>query len=210
MAATAEGEDETVTERPNTVLGFLVSAAVAVAALIVAALAALGVAGVMALVITAVGVLTVCIFFLYELHQLPPASVLLAALVVVSDIAFLRALLSYIRERRLLACLPLERVERGPLFEVARLAGVDRLYLAPASRPAAFCFGLMQPKVVITRGLLTRLSPAEQAAVVWHEGHHACNCRRPSTKMSTSPVRSASRSRRWTSRRRACSTGAGR
>jgi Peptidase family M48 len=71
-----------------------------------------------------------------------------------------------------LAALPLLQLE-GELADVARAAGASALYRTPATRPAAFCFGLARPRVVVTDGLLARLSPAEQAAAIWHEAQHA-------------------------------------
>jgi hypothetical protein len=50
-----------------------------------------------------------------------------------------------------------------------------RLFVTPARRPEAFCFGLLRPRIVVTSGLLERLSPDEQAAVIWHEVEHARN-----------------------------------
>src|SRR5581483_11440936 len=46
-------------------------------------------------------------------------------------------------------------------------------YRTPAARPAAFCFGLLRPRIVFTTGLLNRLSEQEQLAALWHEAHHA-------------------------------------
>lgn len=120
-----------------------------------------------------VGAFSACIFFLAELEQVPLSSVVLVALATASAIAFARASIRYLREQRLLRTLPLERIERGPLSELARAAGTVDLFTAPALRPAAFCHGLLRPRVVITAGLLERLGPDEQAAVIWHEAHHA-------------------------------------
>jgi hypothetical protein len=160
-----------VTERPSAVFGWLVASATALALAVGGALAALGLAGVAALAATILGALTACIFFVAELDRIPLSALLLVTLALASAAGCLRTLWAYWRARRLLAALPLEAVE-GPLAQIAAVANV-RLYVTPARRPAAFCFGLLRPRVVITSGLVERLSPDEQAAVVWHEAEHA-------------------------------------
>jgi len=161
-----------VSERPNVILATLVSAACMFAGLLAAGLAGLGGTGVVGLTAMVIGAFSACVYFLAELHRVPLAPLVLVTLAVVSTVAFARAVLGYWRQRRLLAALPLEPLE-GELAEVARAAGAVGLYRTPAQRPAAFCFGLARPQVVVTEGLLARLAPEEQAAAVWHEGQHA-------------------------------------
>ena len=162
-----------MSERPNVILGLLLSAAAIVAVVVAGGLAALGGAAVAGLGATIVGTLSACVFFLAELERVPLSSLVLVALALASAMGFVRSVVGYLREQRLLRELPLERVEQGALVEIAAAAGARRLYLTPARRPAAFCFGLLRPRIVVTSGLLTRLAPDEQTAVVWHEAHHA-------------------------------------
>ncbi len=48
----------------------------------------------------------------------------------------------------------------------------DHLIYLPLATPAAFCFGLLLPRVAITAGLLDRLDDTELIAVLLHERHH--------------------------------------
>jgi len=78
---------------------------------------------------------------------------------------------------------PIARLVRTTLDQIrhARLAnGIARL--APARRrlivtdsekPGAFLLGILQPRIVLTTGLIRKLSPAERRAVVRHEIAHA-------------------------------------
>jgi hypothetical protein len=161
-----------VTERPNAVFASIVAIAGGLTAAIGVALAALGLAGIATLGATIVGALTACVFFLVDLHRIPLSSLVLVILALASVFACARTLWAYHRERRLLSALPLEPLTDGPLAEIARDAGV-RLEVTPARLPVAFCFGLLNPRIVVTSGVLDRLSGAEQAAVVWHEAEHA-------------------------------------
>lgn len=161
-----------MSERPNVILATLVVAASLFAGLLGAGLAGLGGTGVARLAAMVIGAFSACVYFLAELHRVPLAPLVLVALAVVSAGAFGRAALGYWRQRRLLAALPLEPLD-GELAELARAAGAGTLYRTPAQRPAAFCFGLAHPRVVVTEGLLARLNAEEQAAAVWHEAQHA-------------------------------------
>ena len=144
----------------------------ALTGLFVTGLAGLGGSGLLGLTTIVVGAFSACIYFLADLQRVPVTSLLLVALAVLSLIGFVRAAAGYWRQCRLLAVLPLEPLE-GELAAVARAAGATAIYRTPARRPAAFCFGLAAPRVVVTAGLLERLSPEEQAAAVWHEAQHA-------------------------------------
>jgi len=163
-----------MTERPNTVLASLVGAAVALMLAIGSALAALGLSGVVALAATTIGAFTACVFFVTELDRVPLSALVLIVVALASAAGFLRTLWLYRRERRLLGALPLEPLDVPALAQIAAGAGTA-IYVTPAQRPAAFCFGLWRPRVVVTSGLLQRLDSAEQAAVVWHELEHARN-----------------------------------
>jgi len=161
-----------VSERPNAVFGSIVAIAAGLTAAVGAALATLGLTAIGTLAATIVGALTACVFFLAELHRIPLSSLVLVVLALASIAACARTLWAYHRERDLLNALPLEPLDDGPLAAIARAAGV-RLEVTPARRPGAFCFGLLRTRIVVTTGLLERLSGAEQAAVVWHEAEHA-------------------------------------
>ncbi len=60
--------------------------------------------------------------------------------------------------------------------QLARLAGDlglrRRLDLVDCPTPEAFCYGLLNPRVCLTTGLLNLLSLAEVEAVLRHERHH--------------------------------------
>ena len=160
-----------MSERPNAVFGSLVFAAGALTLTIAVALAALGLAGAAGLAATIIGALTACVFFLAELDRIPLSALVLVILALASAAGFVRTLWAYWRERRLLAALPLSRSTEATLMRMAKNVGVT-LHVTPARRPAAFCFGLLRPRVVVTSGLLERLSADETAAVFWHEVEH--------------------------------------
>src|SRR5712692_5109989 len=161
-----------MSERPTAVFGLLVASATALTLAVAGALAALGIASAAALGATIVGALAACIFFVAALDRVPVSALLLVVLALASIGAFIRTLWTYRRERHLLTVIPLEVSSDSALTQVADAAGVT-VHVTPARRPAAFCFGLLRPRVVVTSGLLERLSPEEQAAVVWHEAEHA-------------------------------------
>jgi len=160
-----------MSERPNAVFGSLVVAAAALSLTIAGALVALGVAGVAALAATIIGALTACVFFLADLDRIPLSALVLVILALASAAGFVRTLWTYRRERRLLAGLPLSPSTDATLTRIADNVGVT-VQVTPARRPAAFCFGLLSPRVVVTSGLLERLSADEKAAVLWHEAEH--------------------------------------
>jgi hypothetical protein len=162
-----------MSERPGVVLGALLTLAASCALALVVALVELGGDGLVALASTVLGAFSACLFFLAELQQVPLAALTLVTLVLASLGAFGRALVGSVRQQRLLGSLPLERVRDQRLLRVARAAGLEELWVTSARRPAAFCFGLLHPRVVVTRGLLDRLQPDEQEAAIWHEAQHA-------------------------------------
>jgi Zn-dependent protease with chaperone function len=55
---------------------------------------------------------------------------------------------------------------------VRRLPGGGTAWILPSGQAAAYCGGLRHPQVVVTSGLLSLLSPAEQDAVLAHEAAH--------------------------------------
>lgn len=161
-----------MTERPNVLLAALLVIAGLFTTILAGALLFLGTTGGVELVAMVVGSFSACIYFLAALRSVPITALIVVVLTVLSAGAFLRGTLTYARQRRLLKSLPLEPIG-GELASVALAAGTSGVYRTPARRPAAFCFGLRKPYVVVTQGLLDQLDPDEQAAAVWHEAHHA-------------------------------------
>ena len=161
-----------MSERPNVLLASLFGAATVLAGVFAVGLTGLGGSGLLGLTAIVIGAFSACVYFLGDLQRVPLTSLLLVALALLSFAGFVRAMLAYWRERRLLAALPLEPLD-GELAAVARAAGATAIYRTPGQRSAAFCFGLQEPRLVVTDGLLERLSFEEQCAAVWHEAQHA-------------------------------------
>ena len=162
-----------MSERPNLLFSGLVGIAGFVSTLLVVGLSALGGGGIASLILTLIGAFSACVFFLAQLRAIPLASLALVAVTLATLVSLLRAIVRYRRQQRLLRALQLEPITKGQLAALAHAAGTDQLYVARARRPAAFCVGILRPRVVVTAGLLERLTPEEQAAVVWHEAQHA-------------------------------------
>lgn len=163
-----------MSERPNVVLGALLTGAGIVASLVAAGLLVLSEAGAQTIGATLVGALSACIFFLFGLEHIPFSSLAIVFFAAASGVGLARALRAYRRERRLLAALPLTPIVTGPLHESTARAGIG-LFALHSSRPAAFCAGLLRPRLVVSTGLLERLDAEEQQAVVYHELAHARN-----------------------------------
>lgn len=161
-----------MSERPNVVLGALFALAATVGALVAGGLLVLGSEGAATTGATLVSALSACVFFLLGLEQIPLSSLAIVVFSLASLAGLVRTLRAYRRERRLLLALALEPIEDSPLSEHAARHGV-RLYALRSNRAGAFCFGLRRPNVVVTTGLLERLDPDEQEAVLIHELAHA-------------------------------------
>jgi len=162
-----------MSERPGIVFGSLLAIAATLSTLLLIGLDTLGASGLASILITLLGAFSACVFFLVQLRAVPLESLALVALTSLSAVALLRALLRFRRQQRLLVGIPLERIEVSALVRPAQASGASDLYLAHATRPAAFCVGLLHPRLVVTSGLLNRLTADEQAAVIWHETQHA-------------------------------------
>lgn len=162
-----------MSERPGILFASLIATAGFVSVLLLAGLAALGGGGIANLMLTLIGAFSACVFFLTQLRGVPIASLALVAISLVSLSGLLRAIIRFWREQLLLRELQLEPITDGHLAVVAQKVGARRLCLARARRPAAFCVGVLRPRIVVTAGLLESLTPEEQAAVVWHEAQHA-------------------------------------
>ena len=100
--------------------------------------------------------------------DLRPARVLLVVLAIFDVVLLSRVAFSLARgvraQRRFIARLPL----RGE-----REAGGRRVTVVAGARAMAFCGGLLRPRIYLSEGALARLRPAELAAIVAHEAHHA-------------------------------------
>jgi len=153
------------------VLGALLAVAAVPTGLLASGLLALGGHGIADLAATVVHAFSACIFFLIEFRHVPLTSSIALVLAGASMLAFARTLRTFFVHDRLLRSLPLKPLD-GPHAHASRAADVD-VFVTPANRPAAFCFGLFKPRVVVTEGLLARLDDEEQAAAVYHELHHA-------------------------------------
>ena len=122
---------------------------------------------------TAVSAISMCAWSLARTRTMPVALVVPLVFGLASLVAFVSTVDRYRRERRVLRSLPLEPFPGDErIDEIVRLTGV-KLFRAPARRPAAFCIGLLRPRVVFTSGLIERLSVEEQEAAFWHEAQHA-------------------------------------
>ncbi|MGH3114783.1 MAG: M56 family metallopeptidase, partial [Gaiellaceae bacterium] len=163
-----------MSERPNVVLAALLGVAGTVAGLVAAGLLVLGEAGLPTIGATVLGAFSACIFFLLGLEHVPFSSLAIVTFALASGAGLLRTIRAYRREHRLLHALPLSPIVKGPLHEQAARAGIG-LFALPSSRPAAFCVGLLRPRLVVSTGLLERLDGEEQKAVVCHELAHARN-----------------------------------
>ena len=163
-----------MSERPSILFACLLAIAGIVSAFLLTGLIALGGGGIARLMLTLIGAFSSCVFFLAQLRAIPLASLALVAVTLATLVSLLRAIVRYRRQQRLLRALQLEPIPpKAQLAAVARAAGIDELFVARARRPAAFCVGILRPRVVVTAGLLERLTHEEQAAVVWHEAQHA-------------------------------------
>lgn len=61
----------------------------------------------------------------------------------------------------------------GTLLELAPPGGSKGFALIETEARFAYCVGLLRPRIVVSRGLLARLTPPELAAVLAHERAHA-------------------------------------
>jgi Zn-dependent protease with chaperone function len=156
-----------VTERPNVLLAALLVVAGGVAYLML-----VGVACLVGIRSRLGGFVSSCVSSLNHGPHFELPEYILLALGAVSALGACRAMARYVLERRELGRLPLLSAFDPRLCELVAQAGLGRAYVTPADRPAAFCFGVLRPKVVLTRGLLDRLDDRQCTAVLLHEAHH--------------------------------------
>jgi Zn-dependent protease with chaperone function len=121
-----------------------------------------GVAGLGALI---AGWASACIFLVRETGRLPPDVLLLVILVTATLIVFAHTALRALLERRTLV-----RLTRSARETV--LCGVP-IRVVPSRRIAAFCAGVLRPRVYLTEGLVRALDVTELEVVVRHEAAHA-------------------------------------
>jgi len=160
-----------MTERSTALFWALVLGALTALAGVVVLAAALA-GHVAAQAARAVAAISDCAMSITDTRSIALATLIPAGFGVASIIGLLRVSAAYRRERRLLRSLPLERLHGGPLEQITRTNGIP-VYRTPAERPAAFCFGLLRPRIVVTSGLIACLTDDELAAAVWHEIQHA-------------------------------------
>lgn len=86
----------------------------------------------------------------------------------------LRTLFLVFRTDRLVRELPKQDCPPDLREAVARTGGSRAVCIA-SDRPLAFCAGILDPQIYLSRGLVEQLRPAELDAVLLHELHH---CRR--------------------------------
>jgi beta-lactamase regulating signal transducer with metallopeptidase domain len=180
-----------MTKRADVLLAVLLGVALIALAGLAAVLVEVGGDGLFGAGAVGVGLVTACHRLAGELVRLPPALVLVVVALAASAAAFLHALARVLREQRTLRALPARAVEETAFRELADPA--IRIEVVPAAAPAAFCTGLLRPRVVVTEGLLERLGRNERRAAVAHELAHAQG-RGP---LKVSLARLASRSLFW-------------
>ncbi|WP_157745371.1 M56 family metallopeptidase [Nocardiopsis gilva] len=102
-------------------------------------------------------------------------AVLAAALLAASTVATARRAFQSRRDDRALraAVRGRSRPADGGLAAVAARHGLaDRVVVVDEPRPYAFTFGMLRPRVAVSRSLLDNLEPGEVAAVLAHEAAH--------------------------------------
>lgn len=161
-----------MSERPNALLGLLLALAVAVLGGVAASLIELAQCDVGGLAMRVVASLSACVVFFHHARSVSLGALVLALVTSASLLALSRELRRVLVEQRLLRRLPLLPAtdEVRAALDIRRC---ERVFVLPGSRPLAFCFGLLRPRVVISVPLLDRLERQEQAAVLWHELAHA-------------------------------------
>lgn len=92
--------------------------------------------------------------------------------------AFVNARLWWRTEQRLRRLLA-QRLDQPPAdlaHAGAAIAFHDMVDVVDDPRPLALCYGLRRPRICISTGLITLLSPTELEAVLLHEHHHRQQC----------------------------------
>ena len=151
--------------RADAVFAALVFVSGCAAGAIGAAFAALGLGGLAGIGALLAGWVSACVLFVLETKRIP-ASVLLVALIGTVTTASLAWTLGRAGwEQRRLA--RLRKTARREVWDGREI------WLVPSTRAAAFCAGLIQPRIYLTTGLVESLEREEIDAVVRHEAAHA-------------------------------------
>lgn len=161
-----------MTERPDALLGALLGLAVVVLAAAGSMLAVLTDCTVGGLAMRVLASLSACVVFFHDVRSVPFGGLVLAVLVLASLAAVVRELGRAHAAHRLLRQLPLDSLDPDLGRGLGRRESV-RVFVVPASRPFAFCAGLLRPRVVVSASLLERLDEQERTAALWHEIAHA-------------------------------------
>lgn len=160
-----------MSEQPNALLTALVAASAAVLTAAVATLLLLADCGVGGFGMRLVASLSACLVVFHRVHSVPLASLVVAGLLALSIVALMQELVRAVREQRRLRRLPL--LPAGANLAATREEANVPLYVLPSTRPVAFCYGLVRPRVVISARLLELLGGEEREAALWHELAHA-------------------------------------
>jgi Zn-dependent protease with chaperone function len=154
-----------VKARADAVFAALVFVSGCAAGAIGAAIAALGLGGLAGIGALLAGWVSACVLFVLETRRIP-TSVLLVALIGTATMTSLAwTLFRAAWEQRRLA--RLRKTARRDIREG------HEVWLVPSTRAAAFCAGLIQPRIYLTHGLIDSLEDDEIRAVVRHEAAHA-------------------------------------
>jgi Zn-dependent protease with chaperone function len=151
--------------RADAVFAALVFVSGCAAGAVGAATAALGLGGLTGIAALFAGWVSACVLFVLETKRIP-ASVLLVALLGTATMATLTWTLGNAawEQRRLSRLRKAARQERRAGHAVS---------VVPSTRAAAFCAGLIRPRIYLTSGLVDTLERDEITAVVRHEAAHA-------------------------------------
>jgi hypothetical protein len=160
-----------VTKHPDWVLAALLVVAGACVATLAAVLVEIGLDGVLGVGAIGLGLATACHRLAAELLRLPPTLVVATVAGCASAIAFAAAIVRIWQEQRTLRALPGRPIEETLFAPLAD--ATTPIDVVPAPTAAAFCTGVLSPRVVVTEGLLQRLGDDERRAAVVHELEHA-------------------------------------
>ena len=108
-----------MSERADILLAALLISAAAAGAAVAGAVADIGVHGVLELGAVAIGIVTACFHFAFEVRHLPTAVVVLSLVAVGSAVRLVRALHATWREQRLLRRLPTRAIEKTSFASLA-------------------------------------------------------------------------------------------
>ncbi len=111
----------------------------------------------------------------FEHHYPPLAVAFMAPIVALLVVGFLVALLRQIRGQRSLDAAVALRCDDADerLRQIVQELGLTgRVHVVRDWATFAFCGGLIQPRIYLSRGLVELLTATELEAVLWHERHH--------------------------------------